>query len=342
MSMRALAITALAFVLLVAVALIGQRSPDDASRSDTLFAPGLGARFDDIESIVVRKAGDEIVATLNQVEKGWVVAERSGYPADTSKIRAALVAISDARIVEAKTSNPELYERLGLGDLTSEDSRAVSLTLLPESPSTPTMIFGDSEGTSYRYARLEGDPQTVLISADPELPTDTADWLLPQILDVRGDRIERIVISHADGERLELYKNEVGQSNFEVADIPEGRALQYPGVANVTGNVLRDLRFEDVAILGDSPAPEVTAEFTTFDGLVVRAEGFTIDGDGWLRFTARQDTEFTDSDPESDAATEAAAINRIVEGWRYRIASYQYDQLTRRVEDLLRAEDSTN
>jgi hypothetical protein len=35
-------------------------------------------------------------------------------------------------------------------------------------------------------------------------------------------------------------------------------------------------------------------------------------------------------------AAEAAEIHRTVGGWRYRIAGFQYDQMTRRMADLLK------
>jgi Domain of unknown function (DUF4340) len=362
MSIRALLIVAAALIVLSIVALVSQRGPNEATQADSLLVPDLRARFEDVESIVVRKAGNEIVATLNRAPAGWTIAERSGYPADTDKIRTALNALADARILEQKTSNPALYDRLGLSDVASEEAGGVSLTLLPEDARIPTVILGDSEGTSYRYARLATDDQSYLINRDPEFPKETTEWLVPQIVDVRGDRVERIVITHADGERLELFKTEVGQSNFSVADIPEGRELQYPGVANVTGNLLRDLRLEDVARLEETPPePEVVTEFTTFDGLIVRVEGLRIDGDGWIVVSARPDTEFARSEaeattteesdeaespdaaaPAADPAAEAQTIDSRTMGWRYRIASYQYDQLARRMSDLLRALDTTN
>ena len=378
MSLRALLIVAVSLIALIAIALLSQRAPNESPRTDSLFAPELRARLDEVDSIVLREANDETVATLNRTEAGWVVAERDNYPADTTKIRAALTALADARIVEAKTANPELHERLGLSDVSSADARGVSVTLEPVDPSAPPVILGDSEGTSYRYVRRAGEDQTYLIDADPEISTDTAEWLVPDILDVSGDRIERIVIEHADGERVEMFKSEVGQSNYEVADVPAGRELQYPGVANVTGNALRNLRLEDVAARGaTAPDPEVVTEFTTFDGLIVRAEGLRIDDEGWLAFAARPDTELGDASettaaPETDdrdaaddagaqgtpddaaaqpedtsgdavdVATEAEQINDRVAGWRYRIPSYQYSQIARRMDDLLRAEDSTN
>lgn len=356
MSIRALIIVAAMLVVLTVVALLGQRTPGDPNRADAIFAPELRARFDDIESIVIRKGGNEVVATLNQTPDGWTVAERSGYPADTAKIRAALTALADARVIEEKTANPELYGRLGLADLTNPDSRGISVTVLPEDPRTPAMILGDSEGTSYRYARLAGVDQSYLINADPDLPSNTVEWLLPGLLDVRGERIERIVISHADGETLEIFKTDVGQSNYTVADIPDGRELQYPGVANVIGNTLRDLRLEDVAAIdtATAPEPEVVTEFTTFDGLIVRAEGLRVDDESWLVFSARVDAEFADGPgaddgidndaaSSADAATsEAETINARAGGWRFRIPSYQYSQIARRMTDMLRTEESTN
>ncbi len=114
---------------------------------------------------------------------------------------------------------------------------------------------------------------------------------------------------------------------------------------------MRDLRLEDVAAADlDAIEPTVTTEFHTYDGLVVTATGTTIDDENWLVFSARVAADFepgdspdaTDADPDSgdsvDPTAEAAAINDRVGGWRYRIASYQFDQITRRLEDLLSAE----
>ena len=37
-----------------------------------------------------------------------------------------------------------------------------------------------------------------------------------------------------------------------------------------------------------------------------------------------------------DVAAEALDLDRRLSPWRYRIASYQFDQMTRRLDDLLR------
>ena len=114
-----------------------------------------------------------------------------------------------------------------------------------------------------------------------------------------------------------------------VADVPEDRELSYPGVANVVGNALRELNLEDVEPAAEAPAEGATVvEYRTFDGLVVRVTGTKTDDESWITLEASG---------EAEAAEEAAAINEKVGGWRYKIASFQYDQMTRRMADLLKA-----
>ena len=367
MNTRSLLIVAAAAVVLIALAFVGRERPQTLSRNDTLLLPELEDVFNDVDEIVVTKAGDEKVATLDRGADGWSVAEKDGYPADVGAIRQALLAISEAKIVETKTANPDYYDRLGLTSVDQEDSAGTAVTIRYDDKTLPTIIFGDTEGTNYRYARPADDAQSLLIDRDPKLPRETSGWLRAEILDVQGDRVQQVTIDHADGETVVINKEGRAQTNFSVAPIPEGRELRYPGVANVIGNSLRSLKLEDVRRdepdVGDVVA---TAEFKTFDGLVVTATGISIDDADWLRFSAAFDTQqavkfatekvddnladaakddaSSDDDGDdgdsakdnADPRDEADAINARVGGWLYKIADFQYQQMTRRIEDLLK------
>lgn len=366
MNTRSLLIVAVAAVVLIALAFVGRERPQTLSRNDTLLLPELEDVFNDVDEIVVTKAGDEAVATLDRGDDGWSVAEKDGYPADVGAIRQALLAISEAKVVETKTANPDFYGRLGLTPVGQDDSAGTAVTIRYGDKSLPTIIFGDTEGTNYRYARPADDAESVLIDRDPKLPRETSGWLRAQVLDVQGDRVQQVTIEHADGEGLVINKEGREQTNFSVAPIPEGRELRYPGVANVIGNSLRSLKLEDVRRdepdIGDVVA---TSQFRTFDGLVVTASGISIDDTDWLRFSAAFDAEqaasFADEeagDSVADAAqddassddggnddsdkgkveprAEADEINARVDGWLYKIPDFQYQQMTRRVEDLLK------
>jgi hypothetical protein len=134
--------------------------------------------------------------------------------------------------------------------------------------------------------------------------------------------------------------------------VPEGRELSYPGVANVVGNSLRELNLEDVEPAA-APADKPTiVELRTFDGLVVHVTGSKGSDASWITLEASVDAAQAAAAPPpaapaegaaaatpaaADPNAEAARINAKVGGWRYKIAGYQYDQMTRRLADLLKA-----
>ena len=76
------------------------------------------------------------------------------------------------------------------------------------------------------------------------MPRTTALWLDNDIVDVRSDRVREFTITHADGEVVTISKSTKEAANFDVASVPAGRELTYPGVANVVGteNVLAACR----------------------------------------------------------------------------------------------------
>ena len=366
MNNRALVIVAALAAVLVVLALVGQNRAPSPSLSGSTLLPGLDTALNDVDEITLVGAGNETIASIRRSEQGWSVPEKGGYPADTATIRDALLALSEARVVEEKTSNPDFYDRLGVEPVESDASVGTAVTIRYGDESFATVILGDVEGTSQRYARRADEAESLLIDRDPELPRSAPQWLQTGILDIRADRVREITVEHVDGERVRIYKDEAGQTNYSVDAVPEGRELQYAGVANVTGNVLRELALEDVErALDDGSEPGITTRFRTFDGLVVTARGYQRGEENWLEFEASVDAgpaagqgvesaaedsgepaeasvETTDgvepADPGNagaDPAAEAETINATVAGWRYRIPSYKYEQMTRRMEDLL-------
>jgi hypothetical protein len=58
------------------------------------------------------------------------------------------------------------------------------------------------------------------------------------------------------------------------------------------------------------------------------------DGDGAAEQTP---ATATDTDSAPDVAAQAQQINDKLSGWRYRISQFKFEQLTRRMNDLLQA-----
>jgi hypothetical protein len=249
----------------------GERS--DTSGGDELLFPELKSRLNDIKVVTLTDDEGEIALRREADEDGnspagrWIAPDYDGYPVDTASLRRLLVAIADARKLEQKTSDPELYERLGVQD-PSESGGGVLVSATGDNAAI-ALILGDTAQGEFRYARIPDQAPSWLINQNPTLPANRAGWLLPGIVDIDASRIESAVIRHTDGEVVTVRKANADEVNFDVENIPEGRELRYPSVANSIGAVLGNLTLEDVR-RADSLAQDaavITAEFRTFDGL---------------------------------------------------------------------------
>ena len=374
MTTRTVTVLASALVVLGAVALLAQYDPQPPAPGGGLLLPDLGEDLDRISQVSIVGAGSDPVATLVRGEDGsWSVAEKDGYPADVEKVRQTLISLAEARIVEPKTANPDFYDRLGVEGV--EDEAAGGLAVMLTGAETPVnVIVGDTEGTSQVYVREADQAQSFLVDRNPDAGSETTDWLATEILAIPGSRVARITVTHPDGETVSVSKADSEQSNFDVEEIPPGRELQYDSVANVMGNVLSNLNLQDVEPRTETDEPVTVTEFVTFDGLAITAESVEREDEPWVAFRAEYrppaeepeteddpvqeadvanaagevedeveaDTEGTDiaaveaEADGTDVAAEALALDQRLSPWRYRIASYQFDQMTRRLDDLLR------
>jgi len=311
---------------------------------DLLF-PELKSRLNDINTVTITDAQGDITLRREADDDGsapagrWIAPDYGGYPVDTGSLRRLLLAIADARKLEQKTSDPGLYERLGVAD--PRESGSGVLVSFEGDNAAIALILGDTAQREFRYARIPEQAPSWLISQNPALPAERAGWLLAEIVDIDASRIESVVIRHADGEVVAIRKANTDDVNFEVEDVPEGRELRYPSVANSIAAVLGNLTLEDVR-RADSPDDSdeggdaaATAEFRTFDGLEVLVsihsrssgdpdgENADIDtdtdtGQHWITLTATASPVPADGEPQEpakdpDASTAADAPEAVAE-----------------------------
>jgi hypothetical protein len=341
MTNRTLIVLAGAFVVLSVLALVGQRNQTTTSAVTNVFFTGLLAELDRVELIELTKSGDEIFATLELGTEGWSVAERGDYPADTQKINHMLLSLAEAAILEQKTANPEWHDRLGVEPIERDNAGGIGIRLVGTDIPV-NIIVGDSAGDGQIYARKADQAQSYLINRDPQVGRSTADWLDTEMLTIPENRIKQVKLQHPDGEILTIFKDEPGQSNFTISNIPENRELQYESVANTIGSTLSNLSLQDVELRINAEVASTLTEFRTFDGLILVVESTRQGDEDWITFNINYDSS---NNPEIDdiviennptVETEALELAQKLSRWRYRIPTYQFDQLTRRMNDLLR------
>ena len=312
-SIIVLAGTVAALALLV---VIFERSGDRTERK--LLLEGFSEHANDIRRVQILFPDGEDGITVRKGENGWVVSSDFDYAADVGRLRALVTDLSEARIVEEKTSNPENYPRLAVDDPASGGS-GTKVSLAGEGFSFEVILGNTAQG-NLRYARIPTDETSFLVDRELDVPTSADDWLRRDLLDIPAERVRKVTISHADGETIVLDKAAEDDGNFSIPDVPEGRELSYDSVGNAIAGALANLEFEQVRRAADAEVTTTTL-FETWDGLTIEIR-IADEGDAsWLEFVAGGD----------DADTFGGRLG----GWQYRIADYKVNLLKRRWEDLL-------
>ena len=319
MNRRALTALAAVAAVLLAVLLLARVEFSGGDDAGMLHAQGLAGRLNDLQSLRVTAAGNEVVATIERGESAWVVAERGGHPADFESFRENLRALSEARRVERKTAIPEMYPRLGVEDVSGADAGGFLLELEYGGGHPPDRyIVGNRAGTGMVYMRTVGEEQSWMVSADFDFSDQTRDWLDRDIIDLRSSEVRRVSLDRGADGVLEIAKDERDDINFTPANIPDGRELSYGSVANSIGSALSNVEANDArpaAEVADFPQA-VLARYETFGGMQLELdvreeapappeeaeEGGADDSRYWVLFSARADAPPAPAPAPADGA----------------------------------------
>jgi hypothetical protein len=337
-------------VVAVAVYLVQTRKPATELERAPLY-PELAARANEVSRVVVRDARGEV--QLERAGDGWVVANRDRYPALFEPVKQLVLSSSRLRILEGKTTNPELYSRLGLSPPDQPGSRARQVTFSTgEGEGLADFHVGDireaREGglTTLRglYVRREGEEQALLVEGDIKVSAIPADWMQRELLDIAGERVHRLAV---DG-GLRLVRERVGDVDFRIDPMPEGRRLKSQAMVNSIATALTELRFDDVAAASARDLSAATfreTQLVTFEGLTITVQTTTMDDGVWARFSAVHDAAADQRPADAPApalspADEAAAISARTEGWLFRLPGFKADMLRRGLDDLTVSADA--
>lgn len=318
MSTRILRALAVAVVVLFAAVWLLNRQRSVETTTEELLFPGLKERLDDVTEVRIA-AADTDVRVVREGDH-WVVPAKGGYRADTAALRELLLAIAEARKIEQKTSNSELYDRLGVQDPREEGGKGVLVESEGLDDADFSLILGDAVQREYRYVRIADEATSWLVDRNPEAPDDASEWLSSDVADIASSRVRSITIAHEDGETIRIRKASEDDTNFTVENIPEGRELSYPSVANSIAAALDNLTLEDVraataGATGDRAAEEtgakpVTTVFTTFDGLELTVQSTSENDETWVGLRAealpQPGTGEGDGTEGADGAADAA------------------------------------
>ncbi len=233
--------------------------------------PGLEAGINAITEVRIRTAGDALQATIRRGESGWSVAERGDWPADVDALRTYLLKLAQAKRVEAKTSSPALYEKLGVESVDAATAGGVQLEIDGLAQPVKLIVGRNVVRGSGSYMRYAGDAQSWQTDTDLAVEKSTANWLRRELVDIAAGRVTQVEVVPPAGPKIAIVRAAAGGSgDFSLANLPKGRELASEYVADATAGFLAGLRFDDVLDAAGHEEPAsgaVHATFATEDGI---------------------------------------------------------------------------
>lgn len=286
----------LAAALALVVAIVLQLAQKPRSEADTgqlseALAPALVDHVNDVDKVAITGAGNVALATLVRGKDGWTLQEKGGYAVDTGKLRAFLLRLADARLLEAKTSNKDRYAALGVEDVAGADAKGLQVELGGLAQPVKLVIGNANTRGGSTFVRRADDVQSWLASGSLAPEKTAADWLGRDLADIDAARIAEVVLTRPDGKIVRVAKDAEGDANFTLADVPKGREPASEYAVNSLAAGLDGLRFDDVVPAGEATPPDDArkARYVGFDGLVVDVLGWEAGGKHYERLTASFD-----------------------------------------------------
>jgi len=373
MTSRKLSILAIIAVIAVLAGLwLASRQTSPPSIASAALYPDLKQELGSITAVRIVKAGGTPALDLQRGENGWTVAERNNYPADEAKLRKLITSLTEAKVLEEKTSNPESYAALGVEDITNAAAGGVQIEL--DGPKQPIkLIVGkQAQGTQSQYVRRAGEPKSWLVNKSIDTSSSADQWLRKEVIDVSADRVQSAEVTIEKSKPYSAVKKTRADEDFTVEGLPKGKQLSSPSAADNFATALAGLTLSDVKAASEvTDPPSARATIRTFDGLVAEATGWKKDDKHYVALktsydaaladkfkvatadTEKKDAAGTDGDKKDAAANsegappvdkpadpnvadESTKVNAQLNGWVYEIPAYKYEAIFKPVDELIK------
>ena len=343
------------FYILIACLLIGvgayyftsfDSSINAADKIGTSFAPELLGSLNNVTKVEITGSQNQVLSTLIKSNDTWLVEERNQYPADISKIRTSLLAIAEAKIMEQKTSNPDLYSKLGVEDVSSESAQGVKV-LLEYDGKVSNIVIGKPgpQINKTRYVRNLNSNTSWLIDRKIDLNHDAAYWLRKDIFSVEPDEVLEVIISLADGSRLDIKNTNQEENSFEVTNLTDPESQVVDAELHQVTNALSSFQLLDVvtdtSVFGDENK-SMQVSYHLKNGIVINLTGYEIEQDNFVAIDVKESIK-DGMNIDNQVKEEISQLQETTAGWIYKIPNVTYDSIHKSEPDVLAiTEDQLN
>ena len=309
--------------------------------------PSLAGELNSVTELSVRKGGATPMVTIHRQGEQWTVAQRANYPADVSKLRKLLLSLSEAKIREEKTSNPQSYSIIGVEDPSLPGATGAEIEVVAHD-GKHAVIVGKPVGEG-SFVRRGGESTSYIVEPAISVEAEPRFWIDTRLLDLPADKIQNIEAKPASGPGYSVHKIPAlapaaapapapaaasaaagsstegnaaasAASTFALTGVPNGRKAADSAQLALSPAAFGALNADDVAAAGDLDfsKPSVVT-LTMSDGNIVTFTGATIGDKRWIQV----------SDPKDSALTAKTA------GRAFEIPAYRFDAIFKPLDELL-------
>ena len=327
-----LAVLTGAVLLLTAVMYNIRHQSGDQEYMGTLWLENLD--INSVTRIDVTGPGNMPQVTLERRPEGWGVVQRQHYSANVGAIRSLLLDLSEAKLLERKTSDPAQHAQLGLGGIERLDAKGQLVTLHSADGERSVRIGTSPDGRSATYVRNADADQSWLVDRTFTIPEEPRRWLDTNLLDIGMEQVSRMEVVHPDGERIEGQRaEEAGDVKFTVLNLPEGAVLKSEYALNRMASAITSLSLEDVMPASQAEVylkDVARARYEFYQGYSLEARLFSVGVERYARFTVHLGENMSEEDH-----AQADLLARHLEDWAFRIPSFAHNSMALRWSDIL-------
>jgi Domain of unknown function (DUF4340) len=305
--------------------------------------PALASELDSVTSLSVQKGSATPSVTVHKQGEQWTVAERANYPADVPKLRKLLLALSDAKIREEKTSDPANYPIIGVEDPTKPGATGAQIEVIAKNAKLELIVGKPVDQGN--FVRRAGEKSSYIVEPGISFEAEPRFWIDTRLLNFSADKIQSIQFKPDTGSTYTVRRvsepaakpeeskqsaasaagapaapAEPPVSKFVLEGAPSGRQAADSNALAPSPTAFSNLNDDDVSALAevDFSKPS-TVTLTLSDGSVITLTGAVVGEKRWIQVAAPQD----------------ATLSTKASGRAFEIASYRYDQIFRPLEQLL-------
>ena len=256
------------------------------------------------------------------------------------RVRALLVKLADAALVDRKTRNPERFGLLELEDIGVKDAKSRFLAIADDKAKPiAELIVGKrsaeqfAAGKGGTYIRRPGERDTWLVNTEIDVNPAVNQWVDTTIFEAEIAKVKRVEVTIPGEEQVVAVDREVGKpankDSYKLQDHPAGKKLKSDYTLEDLVNAFARVELEDVrkpvAPAAGVPAPHV-ATYETDSGTKITMR---VRSDGDARWAS------VEAVGEGDGKAAADKVNAAATGWEFRLPGWKFDQIFKKQADLL-------